>query len=673
MVEFETEIDFVEMVNALRQRGYCITPDSFVQAELLLLSLCERGVKLSLDHVASLLSPIFSKRPDQQSAFREHIRPWIHSGFSSTIEKAAESQKVLPGGVTTIGTKEETALLASGFRRGLIKWSGYVVANVVAIVVLYFGLVGSHSGDGSNILDRTLTRIQSTGPQSIEPRANGSDEYSSERESVSDQKQWICIAILVSGNLMMWWYLTSLNLVRVRGSQGSSLGRLRVPRNDSLLFGHPRFQSEMRRWAAHRRISTGRLDAARTVRKSIESGGLFTPVELVVPIRPLYIALVETTNANDHLYELFVRFLREFRRLDGNANIWFFTSSPSLCTSPDSATTTSLSELFASYPSSCLIVLGQPSIFSSATTGEVADWVNKSSSWEDRRAIVPSGITMEEMAKLKSVGFEVYVITKEGLRSETSDGSIVADDMQETSVSLRAPEIGWLNVIRPSPDKIAALILDLKYFLGRKGYDLLTAAAVFPRLRWEISLYLYTNLTGSLRSPDYLSRICSLPWFRYGAMPDWLRLVLIEDMPRHFEIEVRETLARVLFGNIRSQHHAEIVVHDRPLRPSEWWHLDKAFGRHLREIESDSLCISFLRGSRLGVSIPRKESKLTLEKVFLLFTLFSAVNLIGGIGAMSLSIDLLGMGFIANSLLIMLLFLLTLAVEEYRPVDVAAD
>jgi hypothetical protein len=280
---------------------------------------------------------------------------------------------------------------------------------------------------------------------------------------------------------------------------------------------------------------------------------------------------------------------------------------------------------------------------------------------------------MEEMAKLKSVGFEVYVITKEGLRSETSDGSIVADDMQETSVSLRAPEIGWLNVIRPSPDKIAALILDLKYFLGRKGYDLLTAAAVFPRLRWEISLYLYTNLTGSLRSPDYLSRICSLPWFRYGAMPDWLRLVLIEDMPRHFEIEVRETLARVLFGNIRSQHHAEIVVHDRPLRPSEWWHLDKAFGRHLREIESDSLCISFLRGSRLGVSIPRKESKLTLEKVFLLFTLFSAVNLIGGIGAMSLSIDLLGMGFIANSLLIMLLFLLTLAVEEYRPVDVAAD
>ena len=48
-----------------------------------------------------------------------------------------------------------------------------------------------------------------------------------------------------------------------------------------------------------------------------------------------------------------------------------------------------------------------------------------------------------------------------------------------------------------------------------------------PELSWPTTLYLSTLLCAPERRDSVLARVVSLPWFRHGSIPDWLRARLV--------------------------------------------------------------------------------------------------------------------------------------------------
>ena len=100
-------------------------------------------------------------------------------------------------------------------------------------------------------------------------------------------------------------------------------------------------------------------------------------------------------------------------------------------------------------------------------------------------------------------------------------------------------------------DKLRRLMRDLRWYL-KKDFDWLSACAVYPELRWDLTLELGRVLAaaeGRARpSLGGLSRLSRLPWFRHGSMPDWLRLCLLHGLDPGRRAKVLDALGQLLLG-----------------------------------------------------------------------------------------------------------------------------
>ena len=100
----------------------------------------------------------------------------------------------------------------------------------------------------------------------------------------------------------------------------------------------------------------------------------------------------------------------------------------------------------------------------------------------------------------------------------------------------------WLDDTPPEPKDAETLIAQLRAYLGREGYRWLAATAAFPRLALPITLQVAGPAGARVGA---LPALASLPWFRAGRLPDWLRLRLLDDLPKS-----RAEAVRTALGNI---------------------------------------------------------------------------------------------------------------------------
>ena len=68
---------------------------------------------------------------------------------------------------------------------------------------------------------------------------------------------------------------------------------------------------------------------------------------------------------------------------------------------------------------------------------------------------------------------------------------------------------------------------------------------MYPALAWNITLTLARELVAPEQKEDLLGKLSTLPWFRHGSMPDWLRVRLLGQLGID-EPKVRAALRRYL-------------------------------------------------------------------------------------------------------------------------------
>jgi hypothetical protein len=147
---------------------------------------------------------------------------------------------------------------------------------------------------------------------------------------------------------------------------------------------------------------------------------------------------------------------------------------------------------------------------------------------------------------------------------------------------------------------------ELRTFLGMEGYVLLSACAVYPGLYWLVTVHLSADMVRSGRADPVLLRLCRLPWFRAGGMPDWLRLTLLTNMPHALEQRTRESLQRLL-SRISSDGSAEDRLPHASLGQSLWQRWRRSLGGRHRPISDHVFCafMTGLRPDRLSLPVPR--------------------------------------------------------------------
>lgn len=108
--------------------------------------------------------------------------------------------------------------------------------------------------------------------------------------------------------------------------------------------------------------------------------------------------------------------------------------------------------------------------------------------------------------------------------------------------------------LSPSRVVIAAILQDLHRWLGARGFLWHAACAIYPQLRYDLTLYIGSvlpagageNIPALFRdTPEdrrVLDRMTSLPWFRAGRMPEWLR----KEMLQAISADDRERAATVI-------------------------------------------------------------------------------------------------------------------------------
>jgi len=114
----------------------------------------------------------------------------------------------------------------------------------------------------------------------------------------------------------------------------------------------------------------------------------------------------------------------------------------------------------------------------------------------------------------------------------------------------------------------------LREQLGAFGYQWLCAAAVYPRLRFPLSLYLGAVIAAELKRPppgeDDQFALFRLPWFRHGWLPEDLRLALIADLEPRLAPAVRSAIERALYsaaiGDTDLDAPGPVPLEEPPLR-----------------------------------------------------------------------------------------------------------
>ena len=243
---------------------------------------------------------------------------------------------------------------------------------------------------------------------------------------------------------------------------------------------------------------------------------------------------------------------------------YYFDGDPRVCfpmTGKRPAYT--LNEIAAKYIEYRLIIFSDAQGLFSSRTGKLERWSELFSSWSDRAVLTPKPLKNWGYQELElSQQFIVQLATPKGLmnliRSIQS-----GESPYEPSENIRAPfpeelrvrSRRWIQRDPPESLVIDEVLKSLRRYLGKAGYDWLSACAVFPELHWNLTLYLGNTLQSEdgrtlLQACD-LNNLTRLPWFRQGSMPDWLRKRLIFEIPRPQEQDIRSAIEALLITAVQ--------------------------------------------------------------------------------------------------------------------------
>jgi hypothetical protein len=309
-------------------------------------------------------------------------------------------------------------------------------------------------------------------------------------------------------------------------------------------------------------LKKNQFDIALTVEKTAQAAGLFTPVIEAIKRIPQYLVLIDKVSSIDHQTHLIDTLINQLIAKGVLITRYYFYIDPRTCYPvQEPLIPLFIEELVILYPKHRLLIFSDSSRLIDTAISQVVHWITQFSVWWQRVLFTletPEQWGYQEQL-LEKAGFVIMPATEAGLAAyaeQISTGTRLPYLKPSESVSAKYPSYlneipeKWVDDHAPDSAVLTELLIQLWDFLGETGYYWFSACAIYPELRWQLTLYLGYQLSSEdgqkLFNSTLLAKLVRLPWFRYGYMPNWLRKQLVQDLSLSQEREIRTALQTLL-------------------------------------------------------------------------------------------------------------------------------
>ena len=310
---------------------------------------------------------------------------------------------------------------------------------------------------------------------------------------------------------------------------------------------------------------TVRLDVAQTVAATIEASGYPTIKYTSDSRPPEYLVLIEREAARDHQADYFNNLTKALRENGVHVTEYFYDSDPRICFAGTDEKHVLLAELRRKFPTHRLLVFGTGAAMIDPVTEKLASWIGDFITWKDRAVLTPIAPGKWGLRELALARHFTVLPSTIGAMDVLVD--YFAAEAKPDFRQLRRTRV----LASPPSLKGKKDLHQFRQYLGKGGFRWLCACAVYPELHWDLTLRLgrVSEVGNGLLTEYNLLRLVRLPWFREGAMPDELRVELMEALDAKAVEAVREVIVEVLESNpppeetIAAQRHAMNLVAQR--------------------------------------------------------------------------------------------------------------
>ncbi|MBL9138689.1 MAG: SUMF1/EgtB/PvdO family nonheme iron enzyme [Verrucomicrobiales bacterium] len=370
------------------------------------------------------------------------------------------------------------------------------------------------------------------------------------------------------------------------------------------------------------------LHLGETVRASVRAAGAFTPRFRRLHVTPEYVVLVDRRHSRDHFARLAAQLAAALHEQGVALDLFSFDGSPEFgCrrwkpwhhAEPDGPSL-DVAEFSGCVAGARLLVFAEAAVALSPASGLARPWTTAFRACREKAWFTPMPMPSWGSAEngVGQLGYLVLPVQMESL--DTLVGWLASDQQVlrpgndwplAYPAMLRDEAVSWVSRQAEPPEALVeTLLYEMRNYLGAIRFQWLCACAVFPSVAPSLTRALGAELIcgeeHQVRRGLILGSqaLASLPFFRYGHLPEWLRRALVKrltvDNRRRLRRVIEERLGKAVDGD------AEELIH---LAQPQFrgWSLGRlwAWMQTGRGLSRDVVLVEFLRPGHLSPLVQR--------------------------------------------------------------------
>jgi len=495
------------------------------------------------EHLKGFLSPIFASSEEEQGRFSKLYDNYVKF-CSETFDK-----RIPPRGSGTIESDDKNAGTNYGQhgsgntknnaqtpRRDKLgtKTLAAILVGVVSIsaLITFFIINPDWNGDGN--INATVTEVSPVTPAGGDP------------DNQPPPLPTIFYLVVATGILLLFLLyalmrrgLRTLDRGRYENKRPPFKWPLHIVGKAERLYDSEEFREAARLLRRRQMDEFFRLDIGATISATIRSLGYPSFRYKPATRAPEYLALIERTTPQDHQARLFDEMVKALKREGIIVTRYFYEHDPQVCFDESNEHSISLEKLRHRHAGNRLLLFGSGEQLLDPITGRMADWTDVISTWHERAVLTPE----------PEWGWREHVLGQKFVVVPADTHGLLTLVNHLESPAARSSS-GWPIASHPFPHDLQDphSLDSIRGYLGPQVFQWLCACAVYTELRWELTLVLgsLTSMPNGVVNEDSLLRLSGIPWFRDGAIPDAMRIRLIERLDHDRRDQTRTMVVKLM-------------------------------------------------------------------------------------------------------------------------------
>ena len=321
-----------------------------------------------------------------------------------------------------------------------------------------------------------------------------------------------------------------------------------------------------------RLVQSRELDVEASLSATLDRAGLFSPVFAFRRTAPEYLVLIDRRSGNDHVARYAEALVAALLQMRIYVDLYYYNGDFRRLFAGVGVPSITFEEVTGRHPEHRLVIIGAGERFFDPVSGRLLPWAARVKSIQRRILLTPTPRELwgyREETLQEGLEMPVAVIGSDAIsamadflakdepprpRAPTPERSTRAAAMAKLADLLDDRPLRWVEDGIPDETSLGLLDQALRQALPPSDYDWLSACAVYPDINWQLTVHLGLALPAvPLRRGETSGRLLhfvSLPWFRFGRMPSWLRQLLADKMSGAVYRKVHKTLEALLLTTL---------------------------------------------------------------------------------------------------------------------------